>query len=507
MQRRALRSFLIPACLLLTAQSYDTGDSPYWDQFSFGSVTLDLTLESARNMGVFNSLIKRPLDLDIGDAEADIEQAKSNFDPIVTLNSNVTDSDQDAFDTDIRTNTASATLSKLFATGTTLSVTQSYTDTDANSRLATTDGDTDTRDTTVALNQPILKNAGILVNTLAEETAKIDLDSAEVTRIATLANNYRDVTSAYWNHWISFRGLEIAIEQFDLANQQKELAERLLGAGLVAAVEVLRAETGVAQRIDAILLAQDNLVLTNSALFQLIREDEGEENLVIFRPSTGPTDQPPNLSVPAVSAAALANSLALKVLQNEVDVAALTLKAARRQTLPDLDLDMSYTQSKVDRDPPLVTVDDSETWQVGLTLTYPFFERAAHADLRQARNADHLARTNVSIQRQNIRKAVESNINTLFQNYRRLQAANREVDITRRIYDAELLQFNRGEQTSTDVLDVASQLANALTRQAQAYAEYEISRTEIQLLTGEIDARVRDLLNAVEPEPEPGSEQ
>lgn len=498
MKWMVIRACLIPASLLLTAQAPDTGKSPFWDNFAFERGTQDLTLENARRMGVFNSLIKDPLDLDVDDARADIEIAGSNFDPILTLNSNVADSDQSAFDTETRTRTNSATVSKLFPTGTTLSLTQSHTDTDTDSLIATSDGESDSLDTTVALNQPLLKNAGVLVNTLARETAKIELDSAELRKLAALTNNYRDVTTAYWNHWISFRNLEIAIEQFDLANQQKELAEKLLGAGLVAAVEVLRAETGIAQRIDAILAAQDNLIISNNALFQLISDEEGAGDLVLFKPVTEPAALEPVLTVSEVSEAALENNLVLKVLENDVNSAALTVRAADWQTLPQLDLDASYTKSNVDRDASLIAVDDTEEWAVGVTLTYPLFERNAHAQLRQARNSSHLARKNVAIQRQDLRKTSENLVSNLFQNYRRLLAAQREVDLTRRIYEAELKQFDRGERTSTDVLDVATQLSLALTKQSQAYAQYEISRTEIDLLMGQVGGRVRRLLSGEE---------
>ncbi|RVU33964.1 TolC family protein [Hwanghaeella grinnelliae] len=493
-----IRACLIPASLLLAAQAPDTGKSPFWDNFAFERGTRDITLDAAQRMGVFNSLIKDPLDLDIDDAEADIEIAKSNFDPVLTLNSNLADSDQSAFDTETRTKTGSATVSKLFATGTTVSVSQSYTETDTDSLIATSDGESDSLDTTVALNQPLLKNAGTLVNTLARETAKIDLDSAELQKLATLTSNYRDVTTAYWNHWIAFRNLEIAIEQFDLANQQKELAEKLLGAGLVAAVEVLRAEAGIAQRIDAILAAQDNLIITNNALFQLISDEEGAGDLVLLNPVTEPSAEEPTLSISDVSDAAIESSLALKILQNEVDVAALTVRAADWQTLPELDLNLSYTKSKVDKDASLIAVDDSEDWAVGVTLTYPLFERNSHAQLRQARNSNHLARKNVAIQRQGLRKTSENLVSNLFQNYRRLLAARREVDVTRRIYEAELKQFDRGARTSTDVLDVATQLSLALTKQSQAYAQYEISRTEIALLMGQVGDRVRRLLKGQE---------
>ena len=94
MKWMVFRACLIPAALLITAQAPNTGKSPFWDDFAFERGTQDLSLETARRLGVFNSLIKDPLDLDVDDARADIEIADSNFDPVLTLNSNVADSDQ-----------------------------------------------------------------------------------------------------------------------------------------------------------------------------------------------------------------------------------------------------------------------------------------------------------------------------------------------------------------------------------------------------------------------------
>jgi len=45
-------------------------------------------------------------------------------------------------------------------------------------------------------------------------------------------------------------------------------------------------------------------------------------------------------------------------------------------------------------------------------------------------------------------------------------------------------QFNVGERTSTDVLDAATRLGDAQSREVIALAEYEISQVDIAFATG-----------------------
>src|SRR5690606_1274597 len=94
---------------------------------------------------------------------------------------------------------------------------------------------------------------------------------------------------AYWRLYAARRELEVRQQQFELARTQLERARRLVDAGQVAEIEVLRAEEGVASRLEAIINAE-NQVLQQQREFKRIVNAPGLEidSRTIVVPGTDP---------------------------------------------------------------------------------------------------------------------------------------------------------------------------------------------------------------------------
>ncbi|MTI10405.1 TolC family protein [Curvivirga aplysinae] len=472
--------------------------SPYWNEFEFQGDKISLSLDKVQKQTVFNELLLRPTYLNVDSAQSAIISADTAFDTTVTVTTSTGRSDNDVTNLRGDQDSLSVGVSKTFEPGTVVSATQTYTQTDAVSSGTDLDGDGDT--STLSLTQPLLKDGGFLVNTLTREQAKISLTNQELTQIETMATRYTEVTSAYWDHWRSFQNLSIAMEQLALAEKQEDLATKLSDAGLVAKVEVLRAQTGVAQRYDAIILAQTSVIETNNTMMRLITSNPEEQTTILIEPESAPDVVEPFVKREDVTNLALRNSLSLQKLDNNLASSDMTVEAADWQRYPDLDLTMSYSVSDdIYKNSSVRSVTtDSDDWSIGVTLTIPLGLRETEEDYRQAINANSLAKYAISSEKVNIVKTVESSVNRVHQNFRRLQAAINEVDVTTRIYEAELKQFNRGEQTSTEVLNAAQLLADAKNKRALARAEYEKSKATIDFLTGDTNEVVREIINLPE---------
>ncbi|WP_420548088.1 TolC family protein [Curvivirga sp.] len=472
--------------------------SPYWKEFEFQGDTIALSLDKVQKQTVFNELLLQPTYLNVDTAKSAIESADASFDPTVTVTTARARSDNDVTNLRGDQDSISVGVSKTFEPGTIISATQTYTETDAVSSGTDLDGDGDT--STLSLTQPLLKDGGFLVNTLTREQAKISLTNQELAQVETMATRYTEVTSAYWDHWRSFQNLSIAMEQLALAEKQEDLATKLSDAGLVAKVEVLRAQTGVAQRYDAIILAQTSVIETNNTMMRLITSNPEEHSTILIEPNAAPEVVQPSVKREEVTDLALRNSLSLKQLDNDLTSSDLTVEAADWQRYPDLDLTMSYSVSDdIYKNTSVRSVTtDSDDWSIGVTLTIPLGLRETEEDYRQAVNANTLAKYAISSEKLNIVKTVETSVNRVHQNFRRFQAAVNEVDVTTRIYEAELKQFNRGEQTSTEVLNAAQLLADAKNKRALARAEYEKSKATIDFLTGDTNDVVREIIKLPE---------
>ncbi|MBT8485143.1 MAG: TolC family protein, partial [Phycisphaerae bacterium] len=116
-----------------------------------------------------------------------------------------------------------------------------------------------TTDVRFSIAQPLLRNAGTRVNTHAIRVAEYQHDISatqtklEATRI--LANADR----AYWRLYAAKRELEVAQVQYELAVEQLERARRQVDAEVAAEVEVLRAASGVAERLERIIVTENTV--------------------------------------------------------------------------------------------------------------------------------------------------------------------------------------------------------------------------------------------------------
>ncbi|MBT8486322.1 MAG: TolC family protein, partial [Phycisphaerae bacterium] len=88
------------------------------------------------------------------------------------------------------------------------------------------------------------------------------------------------------------------------------------------------------------------------------------------------------------------------------------------------------------------------------------------------------------LREQAIRQEVFDAVDELSQNWQRIIAARQEAILAGRTYEAEQRQFDVGARTSTDVLDAASRLAEAQTREIVALTDYQITQVDIAFATG-----------------------
>ena len=111
-------------------------------------------------------------------------------------------------------------------------------------------------DLAFSISQPLLRNAGVNVNThsirVAEYQAAITDARTKLEAIRILA----DADRAYWRLYAARRELEVRQQQFELARSQLESARRKVQAGDTAQIEITRAESGVASSLQNIIIAR-----------------------------------------------------------------------------------------------------------------------------------------------------------------------------------------------------------------------------------------------------------
>lgn len=341
------------------------------------------------------------------------------------------------------------------------------------------------------IRQPLLRGAGTFVNTYPLQVARLESDAtAALTRLAA-TRVLAEADRAYWRLYAARRNLEVTVQQLDLAQEQEARARRQVAARVAADVEILRAQSGVAERVEAVIVAENALRRQRRDLKRIMnRPDLPQAGDAALEPATEP--EPVGLDLDAERLVALALDRRMELLEFEIRLAIdrRTIELRRNERLPQLTLDYTYNinglgrtfNDAFDQLPPR-SFDD---WSVGLTASVPIGNEAARSRYEQAL-LSRLQRVATREQREStITGEVLDAADAVEQSWLRILAARREVQLAGRTLQAEERQFDVGVRTSTDVLDAASRLALARFREIQAITDYQISQVDLAFATGTV---------------------
>jgi outer membrane protein len=341
----------------------------------------------------------------------------------------------------------------------------------------------------VSVIQSLLRGAGARVNLYSIQVAAYQQDQVDaVTKLrAIIILGNADI--AYWRLYLARKQLDVNREQYKLAQDQLHNARMKVEAGSAARIEIVRAEAGLAGRLDAVIGAETAVRDRERDLKRIMnRPDMPLHAQIDLIPMTEPDPRGLDLAPETLVAAALENRMESAELEFRLATAEIGVALAKNSLLPQLDLAYSLSAEgragMTGRALENVLSDPLEGHSVSLTGAIPLGNRAAEARLRQAR----LERVRIEIGRerleQDIRQQVYNAVDGLQQNWRRILAAEQGLIQAHRFYRVEQSQFQLGKRTSTDVLIAASNLAEAQLRRIGAFAEYEIAQVLLARATG-----------------------
>ncbi|MHC4210709.1 MAG: TolC family protein [Planctomycetota bacterium] len=340
-----------------------------------------------------------------------------------------------------------------------------------------------------SLSQPLLRGGGIKTNThsirVAQSERKIANAQTKLEAIRILANADR----AYWLVYAARRQREVRGQQYELAVEQLEQAQRKVDAGEVAEIEVIRAQSGVASRLEDIIVAETILRQRQRNLKRILNRDDlpmaSETELVL---TTDPSPVFLDLDPVALGEYAIANRMEMLELELQLAIDASTIDFQKNAALPLVTLDYSYNLNGLDSSwggaNDQIRRSTFTGWNVGLSAEIPIGNEAAKSRVNQAILVRLQRLATKDQRRQAILQEVYNAVDLLNQEWQRILAARQAAILAGRTYEAERRQFEVGIRTSTDVLDAAARLADAQSSEVRALADYEIARVDIAFGTG-----------------------
>lgn len=343
-----------------------------------------------------------------------------------------------------------------------------------------------------SFSQPLLRNAGRQVNEASIRIAALDQDNAQLRarlqtiRIVTL------VDKAYWELYEAWAALDVRRNQYEYASQNLAMVRRRVQEGLTAAIEINRAEIGVADRMEALIIAETNLKLAQRQLQFLLNElPEGNVTAAPWVPTTAPNLVKFEFDRDKLLKDALGSRIELLEQELRLSADQLQIDYLQNQTLPLFTLDYQYgalsnPSNRASNIGQELLNGQYNDWSVGLKFEMPVSNEARKAKLDKAIAQRMQRLTNKTLQTMTVKREIHDALDKVEQNWQRILAARQQVMIAGVNYEAELKQFNEGLRTMTEVLETLTRLGEAQLKEIRAINDYQVALIDLTFATGTV---------------------
>jgi outer membrane protein len=322
-----------------------------------------------------------------------------------------------------------------------------------------------------------------------------------------------NAVQAYWDLTYALRNLQVQNDAVKQAKQQVESNQRQVAEGVIAPIEVVEAETQVTNFEQQVYAAQQSVTQAENVLKTIILTDSNADLWTqAIVPTTPVNVDPPKVSVEDALAEARANRPELEQLRVNKEVNEINTRFYKNQTKPQIDLVGSFTSNGLagtalannggftsflgplyDRInllsasqglPPLVvdstgnTIPGSliggagqslrglfgfqyPTYQVGVKIDLPFFNRTAKANLGYSLAEGTQIDARTAQQDQVIKSEVQNALQAIRTAEARMNAAAASRAASEKLYASEQNKLQNGASTLFVVLERQQNLITA----------------------------------------------
>ncbi len=453
---------------------------------------MELTLAECRSMALQNNLHLRTRLADPVLAQESLNQERAKFEAVFSGTGSYEDRDDPTTDTSGgnqgSTLFGNIGVAKPLATGGSMSV-----------RYGDTRNQTDSifapqplfynNSLVFSVTQPLLRNAGKRANTHSIRIASYGRQMTDARTKAEVIATIRAMDGIYWYLYAYRQELEVRKQQYELAQAQLENTRHLVDIGDRAPVEMIRAEAGLADRQEAIIIAGNNVRIQERLLKNYINHDDlsmdGPTRII---PASPPQPRYYDLDP---------NELVTQAVENRMDMLEIELQLAQdtsniryQRSLARSDITLRYDYrtggvgSTFNDAAEMLADQDFSTNVFNLGLSIPLGNKVARSRLRQAIYARGQRITTRKNKEALIQLEVLDAIDNVEAAWLRIIASQENAELQGRLAQAEQRQFELGARTATEVLDAQSKLADAQSAEIRALAAYQRSLIDLAYFTG-----------------------
>lgn len=306
------------------------------------------------------------------------------------------------------------------------------------------------------------------------------------------------VEQAYWDLVFALRNLQVQTDALKQAKLQLESNQRLVDRGVIAPIEIVAANAQISNLEQNVLSAQVSVTASENRLKGLILPDRSDAlwSKALVPVSAGDTEIP-RMPLDEALRLAFENRHELSQVTTAAEINKISEDYFRNQTRPRVDITGTYTGSGLAGSTTPQSINpstgelripenliggyrtslgnlfgnDYPTYRVGLTISLPFRNRQADADLgRTLVERDILRNTRAQLE-QAIEAEVRNSLQNLLSAESKLQAATASRLSAEQLYESEQRQFRAGTTTVYLVFQRQNDLVAARGREVQAQTD------------------------------------
>lgn len=352
--------------------------------------------------------------------------------------------------------------------------------------------------------QPLLR--GFVIDDARQQVliSEKNREIADVTLRQAIATTSRAVRQTYWDLAYAIAALEVHRQSLELARESLRNTRARVEIGTIPPIDIVEAEAEVAQREEAVIVADAQIATAEDALRALVyNPDTANFWTLRIEPISRPSVEVARVDVDAAVRTALGNRSDLQQSRTNLEVIEIDLRYFRNQTLPDVSASFDYgvmglggTQFVRGAGFPGPVVGQTErgfgnvlnnvfrndfpNWTASLSVSYPIGVTPQQASLARTRLQYTQSQTQLRNQQLQVATEVREAARQVVTNQKRVETTRLSRQLAERRLEAEERKFVVGTSTSFFVFQAQRDLAQARNNELRAVLDYNRSLVDLE---------------------------
>ena len=354
--------------------------------------------------------------------------------------------------------------------------------------------------------QPLVRNFSIDASRQQLLTSQKNRAISDLTLRQAMAVTTRDARNAYWDLAYAIASLQVQQQSLALAQESLRNTRSRVEIGTTPPIDIVEAESEVATREEAVILAEAQIEASQDTLRALIYDPSMPDFWTLrIEPAQLPAFQASQVDVTAAMAKALERRTDLQQARTTLDANDISIRYLRNQTLPDVTASFDYGltglggrqflrgagfpgpitgQTSVGFGSVLgdLFTNQFPNWTLELNVSYPLGRSTQEASLTRARLEYTRAQAQLKNQELQVAAQVRGTARQVLTNQQRVQTTRSSRELAERRLDAEQKKLAAGTSTSFFVFQAQRDLALARNNELRAVLDYNRSRVDLETI-------------------------